>query len=74
LIFLDIGLMPNANKIDPSSILTDDVWQINEGALAEQLVGQEFLTIGNAYENESLHFWEKEERGISVRGSVQNFV
>lgn len=66
LVFLDIGLMQNANKINPSIILNDDVWQINEGALAEQLVGQELLTIGNPYEQVMLYFWEKEDVGNSA--------
>ena len=38
--------MQNANKIDPNVILNDNVWQLNEGALAEQLVGQELLYYG----------------------------
>lgn len=32
LVFLDIGLMQNANKIDPNIILTQDIWKVNEGA------------------------------------------
>lgn len=66
LIFLDIGLMQNANKVNPSVILNEDVWKINEGALAEQLVGQELLTIGNPYEQTILYFWEKEEVSSSA--------
>jgi uncharacterized protein len=65
LIFLDIGLMQNANKIDPNIILTQEYWQINEGALAEQFVGQELLASGNFYENRTLYFWEKEEPGAT---------
>lgn len=66
LIFLDIGLMQNANKIEPQIILTDQVWQLNEGALAEQLVGQELLAAGKFYENNTLYFWEKEERSSTA--------
>lgn len=66
LIFLDIGLMQNANKVDPLIILNEDIWKVNEGALAEQFVGQEFLTIGNYYENQILYFWEKEQRGSTA--------
>lgn len=67
LIFLDIGLMQNANKIDPNAILNQNVWQINEGALAEQFTGQELLAYGNMYENNPLYFWERESRGSSAQ-------
>ena len=67
LVFLDIGLMQNANKIDPQIILNQDVWQVNEGALVEQLVGQEILVSGNYYENTNLYFWEREERGSTAQ-------
>ena len=63
LIYLDIGLMQNANKVNPNIILTDNVWQVNEGSLAEQLVGQELLVTENFYENTILYFWEKEDPG-----------
>jgi len=66
LVFLDIGLMQNANKIDPNVILTQDIWQVNEGALAEQLVGQELLACGNFYENTILHYWEREKIGSTA--------
>lgn len=66
LIFLDIGLMQNANKIDPNLILDQDIWQINEGALAEQFVGQELLACANPYENTILYFWEREEGTAEV--------
>jgi len=66
LVFLDIGLMQNANKIDPNIVLTQDIWQVNEGALAEQFVGQEFLAYGNFYENTTLYYWEREEAGSTA--------
>lgn len=57
--------MQNANKIDPTVILGNGVWQVNKGALAEQLVGQELLASGKFYENTPLYFWEREERSAS---------
>lgn len=66
LVFLDIGLMQNANKIDPNIILTQDIWKVNEGALAEQLVGQELLVCGNFYENTILYYWEREKAGSTA--------
>jgi predicted AAA+ superfamily ATPase len=66
LIFLDIGLMQNANKIDPNVILSQDIWKVNEGSLGEQLVGQELLANENFYENIPLYFWTREERITSA--------
>ncbi len=65
LIFLDIGLMQNANKIDPNIILTENVWQVNKGSLAEQFVGQELLASGKIYENTVLYFWENEDTRVT---------
>jgi predicted AAA+ superfamily ATPase len=66
LVFLDIGLMQNANKIDPKIILNEEIWQQNEGALAEQLVGQQLLAEGNFYENTQLYYWEREKVGSTA--------
>ncbi|MCB1113967.1 MAG: ATP-binding protein [Chlamydiia bacterium] len=61
LLFLDIGLMQNANRIDFSEIQDADFWKLNEGALAEQLVGQELMASLSPYENRKLYYWEKEQ-------------
>ncbi len=66
LLFLDIGLMQNANKIDPNALLNEDILAINKGALAEQFVGQELIAYTGFYENPSLFFWEREKRSSSA--------
>ncbi|MBI3211846.1 MAG: ATP-binding protein [Simkania negevensis] len=57
LLFLDIGLIERALKIDPSLILSKEPFQINSGALAEQFVGQELF----AYFEDPLFYWEREK-------------
>lgn len=66
LLFLDIGLMQNSTQIDAKSVLEDDVLQINAGALAEQFVGQEFLCLGDSYQERRLYFWDREKKGSSA--------
>lgn len=65
LIMLDVGLLQNALDIDYNLIVTDGILQINSGALAEQVVGQEINTCKFSTKSE-LFFWEKETRGSSA--------
>ena len=63
-LFLDVGLANSISKIqliDPVNILN-----INEGAMAEQFVGQELLTLQPAYQEPSLFYWEKEGKNVSA--------
>ncbi|MES2504636.1 MAG: ATP-binding protein [Myxococcota bacterium] len=62
LLFLDIGLLQNANQINPSAIFEQDLLQINQGALAEQFVGQELLAYTDCYQDSKLYFWQREEK------------
>jgi predicted AAA+ superfamily ATPase len=63
LLFLDIGLIQQANQIDPEQIWSGDLTLINSGMLAEQFVGQELLNLGEFYEEKELFFWEREKMG-----------
>lgn len=65
-IFLDIGLVQRALKVDPNIILKTDLLQINSGALAEQFVGQELLAYGDFFQEEHLYFWEREKTSSSA--------
>ncbi len=62
-IFLDIGLVQNALKIDPTIILEKDLIQLNKGAMAEQFVGQELLAYSNPYQEHQLYYWQREKKG-----------
>ena len=62
--FLDIGLANHLCKIqltDPLKILT-----INEGALAEQFVCQELLTLTTSFDEPQLYYWVREERNANA--------
>src|SRR3990167_3643556 len=47
MLFLDIGLLEHASRIDMYTLLTKDLILINQGALAEQFVGQELIAHSN---------------------------
>jgi hypothetical protein len=66
LLFLDIGLLQRAHQVDSKEFLEKDLIQINEGALAEQFVGQELLACAKFTEEKRLYFWEREARGSSA--------
>jgi predicted AAA+ superfamily ATPase len=62
LLFLDVGLASRALALDWSEeFRLDETRLINEGALAEQFVGQELLTSGRSREAVHLHFWRREK-------------
>ena len=63
LLFLDIGLVNRASKVDILSLMNTDLDLINSGALTEQFVGQELLAYQNCFEEAQVHFWQREARG-----------
>lgn len=63
LLFLDIGLLQTACQVNAQDFWEKEVLLINEGMLAEQLVGQEILANSEPYQNRPLLFWEREEGG-----------
>lgn len=60
IIFLDIGLLQGSWEIDPIAFFQKDFFQINQGMLAEQFVGQELLAYGDKHKKRALYFWERE--------------
>lgn len=63
LLFLDIGLVNRAGKINLSGLLNEDLTLVNQGALAEQFVGQELLALQNPYEEAEVCFWSRDKQG-----------
>ena len=63
LLFLDLGLLNCANKIDLQSIWDTNLTHLNAGAQAEQFVGQELLAYSDFYSNTSLYYWERDKKG-----------
>lgn len=66
LLFLDIGLVKRACNLDLEILFKEDPFLINEGALAEQFVGQELLAYNGKEEMNNLFFWNREEKGSSA--------
>ena len=63
-LFLDIGLanhLGNIQLVDIQKLMT-----INEGALAEQFIGQEMLTLQRNYIDAKLYYWVREEKSANA--------
>lgn len=66
-LLVDVGLVASACGIGalvPGS--TEDLLQINAGAMAEQFSGQELLAALPPWEPRRLHYWSREERNSSA--------
>ena len=59
LLYLDVGLLQTANRVDATLFFDQDILQINQGMIAEQFVGQEFIANSPPYQNTPLLFWER---------------
>jgi predicted AAA+ superfamily ATPase len=66
LLYLDVGLLQTATKVDATHLFEQDILQINSGMLAEQFVGQELLAHAEPYQKASLLFWERGEGQAEV--------
>ncbi len=66
LLFLDVGLVKRACRIELDLLLKENIMLLNQGALAEQFVGQELLALRGRHEPPSLFFWTREKRGSSA--------
>lgn len=63
LLYIDIGMLQAALRVDPVYFFREDVTLIHKGALAEQLVGQELIGYTNSHERGQLYFWERAKQG-----------
>jgi predicted AAA+ superfamily ATPase len=66
MLFLDLGLLEHASRIDMHTLLTEDLILINRGTLAEQFVGQELIAYSQNYEKPELYYWEREKKGAQA--------
>ncbi|MFH1378938.1 MAG: DUF4143 domain-containing protein, partial [bacterium] len=64
--FLDIGLMQNACGIQDKLAVENDFMQINAGAVAEQLVGQELCAYADKYQEYRFYFWARDKKNSSA--------
>lgn len=66
-IFLDIGLMQTLCGVNWNMIPDkEDFLSINQGALAEQFVGQEILASQPCNKNEELYYWKREGKNAQA--------
>lgn len=63
LLFLDIGLVNSATRLDLQSAWEAELLQINAGRQAEQFVGQELLAYTDFHTKAQLYYWEREKKG-----------
>ena len=61
-VFVDVGLWACANRIDPQHWLDQDALFLLQGAMWEQLVGQELYAYQDAFMRPELFFWSREEK------------
>ncbi len=65
-LFLDIGLVKRACNLGLELLLKEDLLLINNGALAEQYVGQEILSYMGKNDVNTLYAWFREEKSSSA--------
>ena len=65
-LYMDVGLMCAALRLDVLHLGRQDLTLVNEGAVAEQFVGQHLLYSGAHYETPELHYWVREARNAAA--------
>ena len=66
-LFLDTGLVSTSLGLSlPGLEVVDDLLMVNNGALAEQFVGQHLLYDGPSYEKPQLFYWNREQKSASA--------
>jgi len=65
ILFLDIGLVHRAMRMSIDALMQEDLLLVNRGAMAEQFVGQQLLTVLNPREKGRLYFWVREAKSSS---------
>ena len=66
-LFLDTGLVSTSLGLSlPGLEVVDDLLMVNNGALAEQFVGQHLLYSGPSYEKPQLFYWNREQKSASA--------
>lgn len=70
LLYLDVGMLQTALKVDPLLFFREDLTLIHSGALAEQFVGQELIAYANPHDRVQLHFWEREKKTAMQKSTI----
>ncbi|MBI2344402.1 MAG: AAA family ATPase [Deltaproteobacteria bacterium] len=66
LLFLDLGLVQNANRISTEIIESANYSVIYKGGFAEQFVGQELIALLSGHRHPELFYWQRENRGATA--------
>lgn len=64
--FLDVGLMQNACGLQSELAMVKDLMQVNSGAVAEQVMGQELRAYQDRYADRQLFFWARDKKSSSA--------
>ena len=65
-LFLDVGLVGRASRLDLAQLLdADDLLTVNSGAICEQFVGQHLLYDAPSYQQPELYCWIRQKRGTT---------
>ena len=65
-LYMDVGLMCAALGLNLLDLGREDLTLVNNGAVAEQFVGQHLLHSGPSYETQALHYWAREARNSNA--------
>lgn len=65
-VYLDIGLLSAALKLNVLDLKTKDMSLVNNGTLAEQFIGQHLAYIGNSFEEPELFYWIREAKSSAA--------
>jgi uncharacterized protein len=65
-LFIDIGLVKRACNLGLELLFTKDLMLINDGAMAEQFVGQELLAYFHKDDVNGLYAWKREAKNSSA--------
>lgn len=66
LLFLDVGLLCRACRLDMTDLLeADDLLLVNSGAVCEQFIGQHLLYNAPSYQKPELYCWMRQKAGTS---------
>lgn len=63
-LFLDVGLVSRMSGLAVPRV--DELLTVNEGALAEQFVGQELIAAGRFFDDPRLFYWHREAKNANA--------
>jgi hypothetical protein len=66
LLMLDIGLIQAMSLLSADVLLNEDLMLANQGALAEQFVGQELLAYQPPYMENQLYYWDRDKKSSTA--------